>query len=100
MVAVYAGLGYAQVTLPLATVSERVRFVRARIGKRDGCYRRGAASRCGTISRGRANAQPRGRLGHEPRWKTGKMIMGGEPEEGMVQATRTANSKPCTQQAR
>jgi predicted ATPase len=36
MVAVYAGLGYELVTLPLAPVPERVRFVRARIGKQDG----------------------------------------------------------------
>ncbi|WP_145206883.1 AAA family ATPase [Sphingobium sp. B2] len=36
MVTVYASLGYELVKLPLAPVSERARFVRARMGEQDG----------------------------------------------------------------
>src|SRR3546814_10461249 len=35
MVAVYSGLGYELVTLPLASVAERVRFVRAAIEREE-----------------------------------------------------------------
>src|SRR3546814_4263271 len=44
-------------------------------------------------------SKPRGRLGHEPRWISGKMIMGGSPDDGMVPPARPRDPQPCPPRA-
>src|SRR3546814_690022 len=50
MVAVYSGLGYELVTLPLASVAERVRFVRAAIEREESYH--GASRDLAGVRRG------------------------------------------------